>query len=206
MPTKKNYNGEQQNYDPNTGEYTNQALLNGDVKKWKESKIDYISNHAKVNKNIASRYLDTIENFTGNMSKQINNPQTVYEKQQRTIIDDFMNRMPKHNGTIYRGFSTDNIEDIKGFIKKGNIVSMKDIESWSKNKDTGIGFAEQDDRKFRVLLKTNTTNGVDIENVSNLTAEREILEPRKHYKVKDINLAHIDGISRYTINLEEYDE
>lgn len=203
MPTKKNYSGEQQNYDPNTGEYT-KAILNGDVKKWKETKIDYISNRAKVNKNIASRYLDTIENFSGNMSKQINNPQTVYEKQQRTILDDFMNRMPKHSGTIYRGFSTDNIEDIRGFIKKGNIVSMKDIESWSKDKDTGIGFAEQDDRKFRVLLKTNTTNGVDIEDISNLTAEREILEPRKHYKVKNVNLTHIDGISRYTINLEEY--
>ncbi len=119
-----------------------------------------------------------------------------------------MNRAPKYEGTVFRGLSFNKAEERDAFlarVKKNGELTDKGFTSTSKSRDVAWDFARnygKGDETTGILFRIKSKNGVEIEKLSDVKAEKEVLlGPNSKLRFAGINpRRHLDMV---VVDLEE---
>ena len=137
-----------------------------------------------IDKATADRYLEGLEAFTGNDSwdlrKAIYNNDTKTEYYEKAVaVEDFIENSPKWaGGTVYRGISVPKDFDVSQY-KKGAVIDMMGMSSWSSSKLIADGFSVGDKRVVFVNNRKKSKNGTSVKRLSDYKNEQEVLSSNK---------------------------
>ena len=126
-------------------------------------------------------------------------------------INSFLDKAPKHDGTVYRGISIKE-SALDGYLKQiqGDGLVLKAMSSFSKDPKIGDGYAKADreaeNKKVSiVLVSTKNKSGVDIEEYSEAPREKEVLVPAgTFYRASKVEIKKgMKGRSVYYVHVDE---
>ena len=216
-----------------------QASDKHSVETYKEWKKKLEAGGAKVSDEEVKEMLDSVRSYTAEEYLDIVTASgefkygtyrfvmTEAEKEvavkQAEAIENFLKIAPKHEGTIYRGlgFAVDgtpeSVADWTRFIettKKGNIITMDSLSSWTKKRSIAEQFAygkadfDEEAEHFAnvIMVLDKTKSGVYVKDLSyeDVQYQEEVIMPKKiQYKVDKIDKFERDGDITMTVYVSE---
>ncbi len=176
----------------------------------KNKSVQQIIDQTGYTKEQAEKVYDTIKYYTSAGYGEIRKNK---ESENAKIIEDFIEKHPKFDGTIYRGVGFENqkgkeyLNYLKQKQNNRSPINMGGISSWSSEESIAQDFA--DNRKkandsYRFIFETDNKSGVGIDHLSNWVGESEVLHSSKtKYKVKEVLEIEKGNSPLYKIIVEE---
>lgn len=132
-------------------------------------------------------------------------PAEIKEKNEK--LNDYLDRAPKYEGTLYRGIAVEKgeVKDILDKYKEGAKFDLDAKQSWTKEESVAHNRIKEVARHREEPVKITfeypgSKAGVDVSSHSNFEEEKEVIVPKgAKYKVKDVKKSD-DG---YKIIFEE---
>ena len=174
---------------------------------WFESeyrRILQIKENTGFNDEEARAIYDAVRDYTDNGYTAIRQGKS---ERQAKLIEQLIERHPKHEGRIYRGIAVDDdsfIAKLRKAKEDGVPIDMGGISSWSGAESVAKEFADEslrDERgRIKIIFEMDNVNGIGVDHLSFNHGEEEVLHSKKaRFSVKSI--IESDG---YTIvKLEE---
>lgn len=126
-----------------------------------------------VNRFTNSDYIDIRRSQNGKMSSD--DPKYAKSKQDANLIEEYIKLAPKYDGAIYRGVQSSS--DRLKVLKKGAIIDMNGVSSWSSEVSVAKDFSTTFDTSKRsvVFRLPKTNSGTAISHLSSLPQEYEVI-------------------------------
>jgi len=133
---------------------------------------------------------------------------TGVNKRGQDLLENYIDKMPKYEGTIYRGLFLSKTSKTK--LVTGGAFSMTGISSWSSNESTAKQFSEKSGYLRSgvnlIFVLEKHSKAVSVSHMSNVTSEKEVLVSgrTKNFKINKIeNGEDINGKATKYVHVSE---
>lgn len=135
----------------------------------------------QISPKTAEEMLDSVHNYSGDGYSEIryayNNPAAPPElRAQLQILDEYINNVPKWEGTVYRGINVS--ESTAQSILASGDVDMLGPSSWSSEENVAQRFSIGGEQVNMIFVLNNNLSGASITHLSTYNgSESEVLAP-----------------------------